>query len=370
LKILLRIIENETFSAYLLLPISLLSIVLGSHFGSNFFEQSRSVLGWKFSITEITLNFLLGFFFYNIGLELRFELAEGALQDKKILAISAIAAALGMLVPALTFIIYNRVNGTPTNGWGITMATDLPLVLALIAILKKSELKGFILALATIDDVGSIIVLTLVYKEHLHMLYILALVALLILYFLYSYLFTSRIVLIVIFIVGLVIGHKTGIQTSLVSVLFGIFTFSKERKGIHLHQKLMGIMEPFSAFVVVPIFVFVSLFRHFDFSIKSIGGTMVLSLVITRLIGKPIGIFSGILLAKILLRVKLPFSKLDALLIGALGTLGLSVSLIFAQIDFQGSAKNLAIMAILLTIPAGIVLSFLIRSLSRGVKTL
>lgn len=83
-----------------------------------------------------------------------------------------------MLVPALTFIAYNRVNGTPTNGWGITMATDLPLVLALIAILNNRELKGFILALATIDDVGSIIVLIALYKAHLHILYILALVAL------------------------------------------------------------------------------------------------------------------------------------------------------------------------------------------------
>lgn len=97
---------------------------------------------------------------------------------------------------------------------------------------------------------------------------------------------------------------------------------------------------------------------------------MALSPVVTRLIGKPIGIFSGILLGKILLRVKLPFSKLDAVLIGSLGTLGLSVSLIFAQIDFQGIAKNLAIMAILRTILAGIVLSFVIRLLSREAKTL
>ena len=89
-----------------------------------------------------------------------------------------------------------------------------------------------------------------------------------------------------------------------------------------------------------------------------------LSLVIVRLIGKPVGIFLGILIGKAALRLKLPFSLADALLIGALGTLGLDVSLIFAQRDFMGIAQNLAILGILVTIPVGIALALIIHFLS------
>ena len=367
---LLRIIKNETFSAYLLIPIALLAILLGAHFDSHFLEQGRQISNWHFTIREFTLDYLLGYFFYNIGLQLRFELADGALKDRKVLGLSAMAAVLGMFVPAASFYLFNRFNGTPTTGWGITMATDLPFVLAALVVLKKNSLKGFVLALATIDDIGSVIVLSMHYRVRLHVIYLLALVALLLLYFLISYFTQSIVLLILTFTVGLAIGHQTGVQTSLVAVLFGIITFKNQRKASDLHEGLLAAVEPFSAFVVIPVFVFVSLFRRFDFSTSALGSTLVLTLLIIRLIGKPMGIFLGILVGKALLRLVLPFSLPDALLIGCLGTLGLDVSLIFAQKDFTGTLQNLAIVAILVTIPAGILLTLLVHFLSPRAKNL
>ena len=366
----LRIAKNEAFSAYILIPIALVAILLGSHIDGQFLEQTRHIGNWNFTLRGFTLDYLLGFFFYSIGLALRFELAHGALQDRKVLAISAIAAIMGMFVPAISFFLFNRLNGTPTTGWGITMATDLPLVLALILVLKKGPLKGFVLALATIDDIGSIIVLSVVYKEHAHPVWILVLVAMLGIYFLFSYLFSSRVLLLAIFILGLAIGHQTGIQTSLVAVLFGILTFNNQKKSADLHDKLISLVEPISAFVVVPIFVIVSLFRRFDFSATAITSRLVVVLIIARLIGKPVGIFFGTMVGRALLKVQLGFTALEALLIGSLGTLGLSVSLIFAQRDFMGAEENLAIAAILLTIPAGVLLASAIHLFSPHPKTL
>ena len=370
MNIFLRLVKDETFSAYLLIPVALLAILLGAHIDSHFLEQSHQILNWHFTLRELTLDYLLGFFFYNIGLQLRFELAVGALQDRKVLVVSAIAALLGMCFPALGFILFNRANGSSTTGWGATMATDLPLVLALIVILKKSKLKGFVLALATIDDIGSIIVLSVLYQAHLHLLYIFGLGVVLGIYFLFSYLSSSRALLLAIFIFGLAIGHQTGIQTSLVAVLFGILTFNNQKKDVDLHEKLLNLVEPASAFAVVPIFLFVSFFRHFDFSVNAITSRLVLTLVIARLIGKPVGIFFGILIGRLLLKVQLGFSTIEGVLIGALGTLGLSVSLIFAQEDFSGVELNLAIIAILLTIPAGIALISAIHLLSPRANSL
>ncbi len=366
----LRIVKNETFSAYLLLPVAVLAILLGAHFDSHFLEQSRQFSNWHFNLRGLTLDYLLGYFFYNIGLQLRFELSDGALKDRKVLGVSALAAILGMFVPAITFYLFNRFNGTPTTGWGITMATDLPFVLAALVVLKKNSLKGFVLALATIDDIGSVIVLSVLYKVHLHLLYLLVLVALLLLYFFISYLTQSKFLLILTFTIGLAIGHQTGIQTSLVAVLFGVITFKNQKKGQDLHEGLLAIIEPFSAFAVIPIFVFASLFRRFDFSTSALGSTLVLTLIIARLIGKPVGIFIGIFLGRAALRLALPFSLRDALLIGALGTLGLDVSLIFAQKDFTGVTQNLAILAILVTIPAGLILTMLLHFLSPRSKNL
>ena len=369
MRTLLRIIKNETFSAYILIPLGLLAIVLGSHFGSHFLESSRHILDWHFTIREATLDYLLGFFFYAIGLELRFELLEGTLKNRRILAVSALAATLGMAIPAIIFVLFNHANGSPATGWGATMATDLPFVLAMLVVLKRSNLRGFVLALATLDDIGSVLVLSIIYKVHLNLLYLAALVVIYAFYALLSYYLNSRALLVAIFIVGLAVGHLSGIQTSLVAVLFGILTFNNQKKERTLPSKVLEIASPFSAFVVIPVFVFISLFRHFDFSSRTTGATLVLSLIIVRLIGKPLGIFLGIMVGKYLTRISLPFSRSEALLIGALGTLGLDVSLIFAQRDFTGLLQNQAITGILLTIPAGIILSLIVHFVNRRFST-
>ena len=66
MKTIRRIVQNETFSAYILIPIALLAIALGAHFDAHFLEQARQIAGWHFTIREFTLDYLLGFFFYSV----------------------------------------------------------------------------------------------------------------------------------------------------------------------------------------------------------------------------------------------------------------------------------------------------------------
>ena len=370
MRTLLRIVKNETFSAYILIPVGLLAIALGAHFDSHFLEQHRQIAGWHFTIREATLDYLLGFFFYSVGLQLRFELVKGALQDRKVLIVSAASAAMGMATPALLFFIFNKAHGTPTTGWGITMATDLPFVLAMLVVLRRGSLRGFVLALATIDDIGSVIVLSILFKIKIDLLQLFYLLLLLTLYFLVSRYLNSRLLLVAIFIVGLAVGHHSGIQTSLVAVLFGLITSRREEERRGLQERMLNSIEPLSAYLVIPVFVFITLFRRYDFSWSATTSTLVLSLIIVRLIGKPLGIFVGAWLSKTAIRSSLPFSLWDLLLIGALGTLGLDVSLIFAQKNFVGHLENLAIMGILFTIPLAVLVSTLVHLLSPERKSL
>jgi Na+:H+ antiporter, NhaA family len=369
-KTILRIVKNETFSAYILIPVGLLAIAIGSHWNAHFLEQMRSIAGWHFTIREFTLDYLLGFFFYSVGLQLRFEVVKGALQDRKVLFVSAFAAAVGMAAPALFFYLFNRINGTPTTGWGITMATDLPFVLAMLVVLKRSSLKGFVLSLATIDDIGSVIVLSIVFHVKINIASFLLTTLVLAIYFLVSRYLNSKLLLVLLFVVGLAFGHQSGIQTSLVAVLFGLLTsrYKEEKRGFQ--ENMLNVIEPLSAYIVIPVFVFITLFRRYNFSWHATTSTLVVSLIVLRLIGKPLGIFLGAWLAKSAIRLILPFSLWDLLLIGALGTLGLDVSLIFAQKNFVGGAENLAIMGILFTIPLAVILSTIVHLLSPSRKTL
>jgi len=175
---------------------------------------------------------------------------------------------------------------------------------------------------------------------------------------------------VLLFIIGLALGHQSGIQTSLVAVLFGLLTSRYKEGKRGLQEQMLNVIEPFSAYFIIPVFVFITLFRRYDFSWHATTSTLVVSLIVLRLIGKPLGIFLGAWIAKSAIRLKLPFSLWDLFLIGALGTLGLDVSLIFAQKDFLISDQNLAIMGILFTIPLAVILSTAVHLLSPKRKTL
>lgn len=122
---------------------------------------------------EIWINdFLMAIFFLLIGLEIKKEVLDGELSDRKRAAMPVIGAIGGMLVPAGIYVLINM--GSPTaNGWGIPMATDIAFTLGLMALMGTRvplSLKIFISALAVADDLGAIIVIALFYGHGFHLL--------------------------------------------------------------------------------------------------------------------------------------------------------------------------------------------------------
>ncbi|HSP83383.1 MAG TPA: Na+/H+ antiporter NhaA, partial [Gillisia sp.] len=112
---------------------------------------------------------LMAMFFFVVGLELKREIIIGELSTLK-KAILPIAAAIGgMVVPALIYLFINK--GYPSiEGWGIPMATDIVFTLALIGLVSKQvplAAKIFLVALATVDDLGAIAVIAFFYSSHL-----------------------------------------------------------------------------------------------------------------------------------------------------------------------------------------------------------
>jgi NhaA family Na+:H+ antiporter len=109
---------------------------------------------------------LMALFFMVVGLEIKRELLTGELRDRRVAVLPVVAALGGMIVPALIYLAFTA--GTPSaSGWGMVMPTDIALALGVLALAMPrapAGLRIFLLALAIVDDLGSIVVVALFYS--------------------------------------------------------------------------------------------------------------------------------------------------------------------------------------------------------------
>ncbi|WP_295683211.1 Na+/H+ antiporter NhaA [uncultured Fibrobacter sp.] len=112
---------------------------------------------------------LMTIFFFNIGLEVKGEMTYGELHNPKAASLPIIAAAGGMLFPALIYLtLCPHGENSAAHGWGIPTATDIAFVVGCMAILGKKvphALRVMILTLAIADDIGAILVIAIGYPS-------------------------------------------------------------------------------------------------------------------------------------------------------------------------------------------------------------
>ena len=77
---------------------------------------------------------LMALFFVLVGLEIKRELLDGHLARWEHRILPGVAAAGGMIAPALVYLAFNMSPET-ARGWGIPAATDIAFSLAVLAIL-------------------------------------------------------------------------------------------------------------------------------------------------------------------------------------------------------------------------------------------
>ncbi len=113
---------------------------------------------------------LIVVFFFVVGLEIRRELTVGDLASPRRAALPIVAAVGGMACPALIYLLFNA-GGDASRGWGVPMGTDTAFALGILALLGRRvplALRVFVAAAAIADDVGTVAVIAFFYTAHIH----------------------------------------------------------------------------------------------------------------------------------------------------------------------------------------------------------
>ncbi|MBC8051272.1 MAG: Na+/H+ antiporter NhaA, partial [Chitinophagales bacterium] len=200
---------------------------------------------------------LMAGFFLLVGLELKREIIDGELSTWSQRILPGIAAAGGIIVPALIFSALNWNDDEAMAGWAIPTATDIAFALGILLLLGSRipvALKVLLTTIAVLDDLVAIAIIALFYTADLSMAMLglagVALVGLLLLNrsgisALWPYLVT-----------GLVLWFfvlQSGVHATLAGVALAVAIPFKSGTRSPL-RRLEHAIQPWVAFLILPVF--------------------------------------------------------------------------------------------------------------------
>ncbi len=244
---------------------------------------------------------LLAVFFFIAGLELREELTHGELRNPRDAALPVIAAAAGVLVPALVFLLVSAGEPGALRGWAVPTATDIAFALAVLAVTFTScpaPLRAFLLTLAVVDDLIAIAVIALFYTATVHWTW-LGLAAVLVAAYgvLQSRNVRSPWVYVPLAVLAWYFLQRSGIHATVAAVALGMLTSPKttaDERPTNA-ERTDHVLRPFSAGVCVPVFAFVS--AGVGLGPSQLGAVftdrVALGVVAGLVVGKFLGVFGG-----------------------------------------------------------------------------
>jgi NhaA family Na+:H+ antiporter len=168
LKPLDEFLRVETASGLVLLAAAAIALTLANSGWHGGFTHLLD--GWRLP-GGLTLHFvvndiLMAVFFLVVGLEIRREVHDGALSTPAQAALPLVAAAGGIVAPALVFIAI--ADAAVRDGWAIPAATDIAFAVGVLALLGRrvdSDLRVLLLAIAIADDIAAVLIIAFFYAE-------------------------------------------------------------------------------------------------------------------------------------------------------------------------------------------------------------
>jgi len=293
---------------------------------------------------------LMAVFFFLIGLELKRELLEGELSDKRNIILPAVGAVGGMAAPELIYLFFNVDNPDAVQGWAIPAATDIAFALGVLTLLGSRvpiALKIFLTSLAIFDDVGAIIIIAIFYTSKISIGALIVVVCALPLLTLFNRLnIIIKSPYIIVGVIMWVATLKSGVHATLAGVVLAMFIPMRSKKDPefspvkNMEHGLHGIVS----FLILPVFAF----ANAGISVVGVGLDQLLhgvpmGIALGLFLGKQIGIF-GLCFLFIKLKIsKLPEGMTWSGLYGvsALCGIGFTMSLFVGSLAFEESGVNM-----------------------------
>ena len=163
-----QFLEAQSSAGLVLMASALAALAIANSPLAADYEALLHVYVGPLSISHWINDGLMAVFFLLVGLEIKREMLDGQLSTWPRRMLPGIAAAGGMIVPALIYLAFNR--GPAAAGWAIPAATDIAFALGVIALLGDrvpASLRVFLAALAIIDDLGAVLIIALFYTTGL-----------------------------------------------------------------------------------------------------------------------------------------------------------------------------------------------------------
>jgi NhaA family Na+:H+ antiporter len=290
---------------------------------------------------------LMAIFFFLVGMEIKKELLQGSLSNRRAAALPLFGALGGVIVPALIYVALNQGDELAMRGWAIPMATDIAFAVAIAASLGRAvppALKAFLLALAIIDDLIAIIVIALFYTAQLSVLSLGVAAAGLALLVVLNRLGVRSMAAYV--IVGIVIWAsvlKSGVHATLAGVALGFaIPLDRDREGVSLLERAEHGIKPWVTWLILPVFAFANAGVSLaGITISTFLAPVPLGIALGLFFGKQIGVFSFAFTAVKLGLAAKPANSSWATLYGVslLTGIGFTMSLFIGSLAFEDAQK-------------------------------
>lgn len=357
-----RYLEREAAGGIILMICALVGFLMANTPLHDVYQAILHIEVAGYSAAHFINDGLMAVFFLVVGLELKRELLKGELSSRKKAMLPAIAALGGMAVPCLIYAAFNYNDPEFLRGWAIPAATDIAFALGVLALLGKrvpASLKLFLMALAVIDDLGSVLIIGLFYTSGLNIAALgVALLIALLAYISGRAGMKSMAYYMLLFIPLWFAVTASGLHATLAGVLLAFMV------PIGAVQHIEHKLHPYVAFFILPVFAFANAgVPVLGMSLGDLSSPLVLGVVLGLLLGKPIGIVGASWLAVKARLCALPSGVRWSHMIGVgvLGGIGFTMSLFITAMAFNGGAQDsLARMGVLLASCAAAALGFAI----------